>query len=87
MTPTTKDRVQYGTAVIMLLSGMVLTFLSFFRNGDVVEGVLWYAGQTMVYAGSIFGITMYVRTKSGEIKNYIDELLNTNDNEQRTSQQ
>ncbi len=75
MTPANKDRVQYGTAVIMLLSGMVLTFLSFFRNGDVVEGVLWYAGQTMVYAGSIFGITMYVRTKSGEIKSYIDELI------------
>ncbi len=75
MTPANKDRVQYGTAVIMLISGMVLTFLSFFRNGDVVEGVLWYAGQTMVYAGSIFGITMYVRTKSGEIKSYIDELI------------
>lgn len=75
MTTENKDRVQYGTAIVMLLSGMILTFLSFFRNGDVVEGVLWYAGQTMVYAGSIFGITMYVRTKSGEIKNYIDELL------------
>lgn len=76
MTSDAKDKIQYTTAVVMLLSGIVLTFCSFFMNGDVVDGVLWYAGQTMVYAGSIFGITMYIRTKSGEIKNYIDSKIN-----------
>lgn len=76
MTSDAKDKIQYTTAVVMLLSGIVLTFCSFFMNGDVVDGVLWYAGQTMVYAGSIFGITMYIRTKSGEIKSYIDSKIN-----------
>ena len=76
MTSDSKDKIQYGTAVVMLLSGLVLTFCSFFMMGDVVEGVLWYAGQTMVYAGSIFGVAMFIRTKSGEIKNYIDERFN-----------
>lgn len=76
MTSDAKDKIQYTTAVVMLLSGIVLTFCSFFMNGDVVDGVLWYAGQTMIYAGSIFGITMYIRTKSGEIKNYIDSKIN-----------
>lgn len=75
MTAHTKDLIQYGTAVMMLVSGVVLTTCSYFMQGDVAEGVLWYAGQTMVYAGSIFGVTMYVRSKSGELKNYIDSKL------------
>lgn len=79
MTTDAKDKIQYATAVVMLFSGMVLTFCSFFMHGDVVDGVLWYAGQCMVYAGSVFGITMYVRTKGGEIKseikNYVDSKL------------
>ena len=75
MTSDAKDKIQYGTAVAMLASGMVLTFCSFFMLGDVLDGVLWYTGQTMVYAGSIFGITMFIRTKSGEIKSYIDDRL------------
>lgn len=79
MTPDSKDKIQYGTAVLMLLSGLVLTFCSFFMKGDVLDGVLWYAGQTMVYAGSIFGVAMYIRTKSGEIKNFIDERLKGKD--------
>lgn len=76
MTSDAKDKVQYTTAVVMLVSGIVLTYCSFFIKGEVMDGVLWYAGQTMVYAGSIFGITMYIRTKSGEIKSYIDSKMN-----------
>lgn len=75
MTADTKDKIQYTTAVALLLSGLVLVYCSFFMQGEVMEGVLWYAGQTMVYAGSIFGVGMYIRTKAGEIKNYVDEQL------------
>ena len=77
MTAHTKDVIQYGTAVMMLVSGVVLIFCSFFIQGKLEEGVLWYSGQTMVYAGSIFGVTMYIRSKSGELKNYIDSKLHT----------
>lgn len=79
MTPNSKDWIQYSTAIFMLLSGAVLVFCSFFMKGEVLDGVLWYAGQTMVYAGSIFGVAMYIRTKSGEIKNFIDERLKSRD--------
>ena len=75
MTPNTKDRIQYSTAVIMLISGVVLVYCSFFMKGDVLDSVLWYAGQTMVYAGSIFGVSVLIRQKSGEIRNYVDERL------------
>lgn len=75
MTPNAKDKIQYSTAVFMLLSGVVLTYCSFFMKGDVLDSVLWYAGQTMVYAGSIFGVSVLIRTKSGELRNYIDERI------------
>ena len=75
MTPNAKDNIQYSTAVFMLLSGVVLTYCSFFMKGDVLDSVLWYAGQTMVYAGSIFGVSVLIRTKSGELRNYIEERI------------
>ena len=75
MTPNAKDKIQYSTAVFMLLSGVVLSYCSFFMKGDVLDSVLWYAGQTMVYAGSIFGVSVLIRTKSGELRNYIEERI------------
>ena len=75
MTPNAKDKIQYSTAVFILLSGVVLTYCSFFMKGDVLDSVLWYAGQTMVYAGSIFGVSVLIRTKSGELRNYIEERI------------
>lgn len=69
MQKNTKEWIQYGSAIAMLFSGVALTFLSFFLNGyDVADGVLWYVGQTLVYAGSIFGVTVYVNTKFDNLK-------------------
>ena len=31
----TKEWIQYGSAALMILSGIVLSFISFFINGDV----------------------------------------------------
>ena len=76
MTTNSKEWIQYGTASLMILSGVVLTFISFFVNGDVTEGVLWYMAQALTYAGGIFGVSIYFRTKLGssitEIKDIID---------------
>ena len=65
---TTKDWIQYGTAVSMVLSGIVLSFISYFQTGDVPEGVLWYMGQALTYAGAIFGVSVYFRTKLGNFE-------------------
>lgn len=63
---TTKDWIQYSTALAMIASGIVLAFLSFFRNdGDISEGVLWYVAQALTYAGSIFGVSVYFKSKLG----------------------
>lgn len=65
----TKDIIQYATACIMLASGVALAFLCFFLNNhDLTDGVLWYVAQTIVYAGSIFGVSIYIKSKFDEIQ-------------------
>ena len=53
-----KDIVQYGTAVASMASGIVLANFNYFNSGDIASGVLGYVAQTLIYAGSIFGVTM-----------------------------
>lgn len=86
MKPNTKDWIQYGTAIAMIVSGVTLSFLSFFLNEyNIADGVLWYVAQALVYAGSIFGVNIYIRTKYGEaeskIVNKVKELLRDGVNE------
>ena len=69
-----KDWIQYGSAVAMIVSGIILAFLSFFKNdGDIGQGVLWYVAQALTYAGSIFGVSVYFRTKFGDLKSNINK--------------
>ena len=65
---TLKDWIQYGSAIAMIVSGIILTFLSYFQQGDVAEGVLWYMAQALTYAGAIFGVSVYFRTKLGDFE-------------------
>ena len=61
MTNDQKEKIQYGTAVAMIASGVTLTFVCFFSNGhEISDSVLWYVAQCLIYAGSVFGVTMYV---------------------------
>ena len=79
MTSNSKEWVQYGTAVLMVVSGVTLTFISFFTKDDVTDGVLWYMAQALTFAGAVFGVNIYFRTKIGEsesrIKKYVEEQL------------
>lgn len=61
-----KDIVQYATAVVLVLSGIVLAFFSFFLYADVQDGVLWYIAQALCFAGAVFGLQIYIRSKVGE---------------------
>ena len=72
-----KEKIQYATAVAMVLSGIVMAFMSFFVNGgDIPDGVLWYVAQALTYAGGIFGVSIYFRTKLGELENRSDRRIN-----------
>lgn len=66
-----KDVTQYATAVVSLLSGIVLTYFQYFDSGDISNGMLGYVAQTLVYAASIFGVTMYWNGKYNELKHIV----------------
>lgn len=71
----TKEIIQYGTAVAMIVSGIVLAFLSFFMKGEITDGVLWYISQALIYAGGIFGVSIYFKTRLGEFEHRTKMIL------------
>lgn len=82
----TKEKIQYATAVLMVVSAVVLAFICFFLNKYKIEdSVLWYIAQALVYAASIFGISLAIKTKMGEVRNdmkqYVDDELNKHKDE------
>ena len=75
-----KENISIISAIVMQVSGIVLAFLSFFRSpeGEIPDSVLWYVAQTLIYSGSIYGVTVYVQTKFAEIRS---ELLGKKEGE------
>lgn len=68
-----KDITQYSTAVIAFLSGVALAFIQYFESGDLSNGVLGYVAQVLVYAASVFGVTMYWNGKYRETMNVVSQ--------------
>ena len=86
MPPDTQETIQYSTAVLMIVPAVVLVFICFFLNHyKIADSVLWYIAQALVYAASIFGISLAINTKMGQVKNdvrqYVDNELNKHNNE------
>ena len=71
MQRNTKEWIQYGSAIVVLTSGIVLAYVSYFTSQmrDVTDNVLWYFAQTLMYAGSIFGVAIAIDAKFDNIKN------------------
>lgn len=80
MQRNTKEWIQYGSAIVVLTSGIVLAYVSYFTSQmrDVTDNVLWYFSQTLMYAGSIFGVAIAIDAKFENIKN---KFLNHKNNE------
>lgn len=57
----------------MLAVGTILVIAGFIvpPTGEVHDSVLWFFGECLIYAGSIFGIGIYV---AGKIQNIRREL-------------
>lgn len=72
-----KEITQYTTAVASLASGIVLTYFQYFDSGDITNGMLGYVAQTLIYAASIFGVTMYWNGKYSELKSIVVRNGNT----------
>lgn len=71
MQRNTKEWIQYGSAIVVLTSGIVLAYVSYFTSQmrDDTDNVLWYFAQTLMYAGSIFGVAIAIDAKFENIKN------------------
>ena len=63
MTKEHKENLAVLTACVMLFFGIILTAIGFALKptGEVHDSVLWILGQSLVYAGSIFGVATYMK--------------------------
>ena len=70
-----KEKIMIISALTTLASGIVLSFLSLvLANYHIDNSVLWYFAQTLMYAGSCFGIGAYIT----KFKKEVDEKINEN---------
>lgn len=77
MKTNTKEWIQYGSAVAMLLLGSSLSIAGFVLNcGEIHDSVLWLFAQCMLYAGSVFGVSVYITDRFKRLEN---KMLNKND--------
>ena len=53
--------------ILLLRATPRLSAMGFYVEpvGEISDSVLWLLGQTLLYAGSIFGVTVYVRQQLG----------------------
>lgn len=61
MTMSTKSKIQYSSAVLLIVSSIVLAFVQVFDIGTVAHGTLMYIAQAFLLAGSIFGLEYYIQ--------------------------
>lgn len=71
-----KDKIQYSMAIILVISGIAIAFLSFFLNAfNIATGVLIYIAQAFITAGGIFGVSIYFKSKIGEFETKADNKI------------
>ena len=71
-----KDKIQYSMAIILVISGIAIAFLSFFLNAfNIATGVLIYIAQAFITAGGIFGVSIYFKSNIGEFETKADNKI------------
>lgn len=59
-----KDKISYIVAFILIASGIIIAFLSFFLNAyNIATGVLLYIAQAFMIGGGLVGASVYFRSK------------------------
>lgn len=76
MTREHRVNIQYVSACAMLFCGVALSVAGFLVSpvGEISDSVLWFAAQTMIYAGSVFGVNVYVNDKFQSITDKINKV-------------
>lgn len=71
-----KDKAQYVTALVLVISGILIAFINFFITYNINEGVLIYIAQAFTAAGSIFGVSIYFKSKMGQFSTEVQDMIN-----------
>lgn len=81
----TKEDIQVWTAVGMLIAGVGLSVAGFLVEplGIIHDSVLWFFAQCLVYAGSIFGVYIYV---NGRVQNALKDFTERNKGDDKQQQ-
>lgn len=58
-----RDLVSYATAVLLIISGVVLAFFSFFILHLIENSILGFLSLGITFAGAVFGITQILKEK------------------------
>lgn len=83
MKKETRESVQVSSAVAMLAGGFGLSVAGFLIPpvGVIHESVLGLFAECLVYAGSIFGVSIYIQSKYTEIRNFVEKKMEEKKNE------
>lgn len=69
-----KDKIGYMVAIGLIISGIVMAFLSFFLNAyNIATGVLIYIAQCFVIGGGLVGANVYFKSKWIEFNTHAEE--------------
>lgn len=77
MTKERKDAIATYSALGMIVFGAILTAAGFCVSpvGKIDESVLWVLGQCLLYAGGIFGVTLYTKHRFDEMGARMDKRM------------
>lgn len=89
MKQNTKDWIQYTSAIALIASAIAMGFLSFILTLDIGAGPLTYIGEALSAALALFGISVYMVNRFGQLRQELrteleklrrDEQQNRHDN-------
>jgi hypothetical protein len=71
-----KDKLAIGSACIAFALGWAITGLAAFIPLLISEqGTLWILGQSLVYTASVFGVSLYFKSETIQLRHDIDKHL------------
>jgi uncharacterized membrane protein YqgA involved in biofilm formation len=75
MKKETQNTIMVCSAVGMLIVGVSLNIAGFIvpPTGEISNSVLWVLAQSLIYAGSVFGVKSYIDTKVDDVKRKISD--------------
>ena len=72
---TLKQKVAMLSGIIAFILGWGLTIAGFCIPpiGEIADSVLWVLGQSLIYTGSVLGLTQYFSAESVKLRHDVDK--------------